>query len=55
MFLTETVESTEKVNIDWQTLLDNIINWCMTTGIKLLIAIIVMIIQNHKYHNKKNL
>ena len=44
MFLTETVESTEKVKIDWQTLLDNIINWCMTTGIKLLIAIIVMII-----------
>ena len=44
MFLTETVESTEKVKIDWQTLLDSIINWCMTTGIKLLIAIIVMII-----------
>ena len=44
MFLTETVESTEKVKIDWQTLLDNIINWCMTTVIKLLNASIVMII-----------
>ena len=44
MFLTETVESTEKLNIDWQALLDTIMGWCMSTGIKLLIGIVLLII-----------
>lgn len=44
MFLTETVESTEKLNIDWQALLDTIMGWCMSTGIKLLIGIFLLII-----------
>lgn len=44
MFLTEVVESTEKVSIDWQALLDTLIAWCMSTGIKLLIGIVLLII-----------
>ena len=44
MFLTEAVESTEKINIDWQALLDTIMGWCMSTGIKLLIGIVLLII-----------
>ena len=44
MFLTEAVESTEKLNIDWQALLDTIMGWCMSTGIKLLTGIFLLII-----------
>ena len=41
MFLTETT-ATPKIN--WQEVLNTIINWCTTKGIKLLLALIVMII-----------
>ena len=40
MFLTENTTPT----INWQDLLNTVINWCMTTGIKLVIGLILMII-----------
>ena len=42
MFLTETTTTTPTIN--WQDLLNTVINWCMTTGIKLIIGLILMII-----------
>ena len=42
MFLTETI--TEDKLINWEEVLVNIVKWCMTTGLKLLFALIVMII-----------
>lgn len=45
MFLTESTETIkETFTIDWMALLDTIINWCMTTGIKLVIGLILLII-----------
>lgn len=42
MFLTETVIETPK--IDWKALLDTVLNWCATTGIKLIIGLVLLII-----------
>ena len=45
MFLTESTETIkETFTIDWMALLDTIINWCMTTGIKLIIGLFLLII-----------
>lgn len=41
MFLTET---TTAPKINWQDLLNTIINWCLTTGVKLVIGLVLMII-----------
>ena len=41
MFLTET---TTTPTINWQELFDTVINWCMNTGIKLVIGLVLMII-----------
>ncbi len=35
---------TEEVNIDWNALLNAVINWCTTTGIKLIIGVVLLII-----------
>jgi small conductance mechanosensitive channel len=42
MFLTENVG--QAPTIDWNALLNTLINWCMTTGIKLVLGIIVIIV-----------
>ncbi len=34
----------EQTNVDWNALLNTIINWCTTTGIKLIIGIFLLII-----------
>lgn len=44
MFLTDTVEKAETMNIDWNALLNTLVNWCMTTGIRLIVGIIVLFI-----------
>ena len=45
MFLTESTETIkETFTIDWMALLDTIISWCMTTGIKLIIGLFLLII-----------
>lgn len=45
MFLTDAEQTTPEIkSIDWNALLDKVVGWCMTTGIKLLIALIAMII-----------
>ena len=41
MFLTE---ATNTPTINWQEILDKIINWCMDTGVKLVIGLFLMII-----------
>ena len=41
MFLTET---TTAPKINWQDLLNTIINWCLNTGVKLVIGLVLMII-----------
>lgn len=33
-------ENSNPINIDWNTLWNTLINWCMTTGVKLLIGLI---------------
>ena len=43
MFLTEAVES-PVIEINWNDLVNNIVNWCLTAGIRLLLAIIVLLI-----------
>lgn len=42
MFLT--TETAESVSIDWNALLNTFANWCMTTGLKLLIGLLVLFI-----------
>ena len=32
------------VTLDWQALLDMLVNWAMTTGIKIVIAILILLI-----------
>ena len=45
MFLTDaTTEQVQQINIDWNALINSILDWCLTTGIKLLIGIIVLLI-----------
>lgn len=48
MFLEATTETPETTNavqqIDWNAVLDTVINWCTTTGIKIVIALLVMFI-----------
>ena len=45
MFLTDaTTEQAQQINIDWNALINSILDWCLTTGIKLLIGIIVLLI-----------
>ena len=34
----------ENVSIDWQKVLDTIVEWCTTTGIRLLISLVIMFI-----------
>ena len=43
MFLTETTNP-EMVTIDWNELINVLINWCMTTGIKLVLGLLVLFI-----------
>ena len=43
MFLAETT-TPEMVTIDWNVLINTLINWCMTTGIKFVLGIIVLIV-----------
>ncbi len=33
-------ENSNQINIDWNTLWNTLLNWCMTTGVKLLIGLI---------------
>jgi len=41
MFLTDAVENVkETTQIDWQLVIDKIVEWCTTTGIKVIIALI---------------
>ncbi len=44
MFLTDAAAetATEAVEVSWQQVLDKVIDWCTTSGIKLLIALVVM-------------
>lgn len=50
MFLTDEAATTTEeaaetaVSIDWNALLNSIVEWCMTTGLKLIIGFIVLII-----------
>lgn len=44
MFLTNNVESSPTLNIDWNTLLNTLIEWCLTTGVRLVVGIVVLII-----------
>lgn len=45
MFLTDaTTEQVQQINIDWNALINSILDWCFTTGIKLLIGIVVLLI-----------
>ncbi len=34
----------ENVSIDWQKVLDTIVNWCTTTGIRLIISLVILVI-----------
>ena len=44
MFLTDaTTEQVQQINIDWNALINSVLDWCFTTGIKLLIGIVVII------------
>lgn len=43
MFLTEVVEQTTPT-IDWNALLNTVVDWCLTTGIKLVVGLIVLFI-----------
>ena len=43
MFLTEAT-TPEMVTIDWNALINTLINWCMTTGIKLVLGLLVLFI-----------
>lgn len=44
MFLEATTDTATNTaaTIDWKAVLDTVINWCTTTGIKILIALVVM-------------
>lgn len=43
MFLSEVQEATT-VNIDWNDLINILVEWCMTTGVKLVVGLIVLLI-----------
>lgn len=43
MFLTEAT-TPEMVTIDWNALINALINWCMTTGIKLVLGLLVLLV-----------
>ena len=32
------------VSLDWQALLDMLVNWALTTGVKIVIALVIMFI-----------
>ncbi len=34
----------ENVSIDWQKVIDTIVNWCTTTGIRLIISLIILVL-----------
>ena len=34
----------ENVSIDWQKVLDTIVNWCTTTGIRLIISLVILVV-----------
>ncbi len=34
----------ENVSIDWQKVVDTIVNWCTTTGIRLIISLVILVI-----------
>ena len=34
----------ENVSIDWQKVIDTIVNWCTTTGIRLVISLVVLVV-----------
>lgn len=44
MFLTDVAENINEAKIDWQLVLDKIVDWCTTTGIKVLISLIIWFI-----------
>lgn len=46
MFLTDSVteQTPQTINIDWNALINSIIDWCLTTGIKLVVGFIVLLI-----------
>ena len=44
MFLTDVTENINEAKIDWQLVLDKIVDWCTTTGIKVLISLIIWFI-----------
>ena len=41
---TDVVTTTPEVSIDWSQLLGNIVNWVLTTGLKVLISLIVLLV-----------
>ena len=43
--VTDAASNVEKtVIIDWQEVINTIVNWCTTTGLKIIFSIIIMII-----------
>lgn len=44
MFLTDVTENINEAKIDWQLVLDKIVDWCTTTGIKVLISLVIWFI-----------
>lgn len=49
LYAEETIEKAEQnvqqnVSIDWQKVLDTVVEWCTTTGIRILIALVIMFI-----------
>jgi small conductance mechanosensitive channel len=44
MFLTDVAENINEAKIDWQLVLDKVVDWCTTTGIKVLISLIIWFI-----------
>ena len=45
MFLTDAQENIKQTaTIDWQLVLDKVVEWCTTTGIRVIIALIIWFI-----------
>ena len=49
MFFSDAVDTaaenvSKTVNVDWQQVINTIVNWCTTTGLKIIFSIIIMII-----------
>lgn len=42
MFLTDNIETPELYTIDWNALINTLMHWCMTTGIKLVLGLLVI-------------